>query len=144
MGSSTNTLVKIKNNIESEYPSICFKSFSPPFKSVFSQEENSEILNAINSFQPDILFVGMTAPKQEKWVYKHNKHINSKIICSIGAVFDFYSGTAKRAPRWMQKIGLEWMHRSFISPFRLGKRNLLSNPEFIWDILCLKYKKNMV
>lgn len=144
MGASTTTLFKIKNNIESEYPSIRFKSFSPPFKSVFSQEENSDILNAINSFQPDILFVGMTAPKQEKWVYTHNKHINAKIICSIGAVFDFYSGTVKRAPSWMRKFGLEWLHRCLNSPIRLGRRVLLSNPEFIWDILNAKLKSNNV
>jgi N-acetylglucosaminyldiphosphoundecaprenol N-acetyl-beta-D-mannosaminyltransferase len=100
------------------------------------------MLNVINAFQPNILFVGMTAPKQEKWAYQHKDLLDVNIIASIGAVFDFYAGTVKRAPKWMQNIGLEWLHRSLSSPSRLGKRNMMSNPEFIWDVFKSKIKGN--
>lgn len=138
IGASEETLAKIEARIQSEYPAIRCKSFSPPFKHNFSEEDNRKMCEVINAFKPDILFVGMTAPKQEKWVHQNKEKIESKVICSIGAVFDFYARKVKRAPQWMQKTGLEWLHRSIISPTRLGKRNMRSNPEFIWDLL--KYK----
>jgi N-acetylglucosaminyldiphosphoundecaprenol N-acetyl-beta-D-mannosaminyltransferase len=140
MGASQDTLKKIEKRLNLEYPAIRYQCYSPPFKITFSEEENSQICDAINSFQPDILFIGMTAPKQEKWVYENQDSLETKVICSIGAVFDFFAGTAKRAPVWMQKIGLEWVHRSLQSPARLGKRNLFSNPEFVWDVLITKLK----
>ena len=96
----------------------------------------------VNSFKPDVLFVGMTAPKQEKWIYEFKNQLEAKNICAIGAVFDFYAGNVNRAPEFIIRLGLEWLHRSIKSK-RLFKRNFISNPKFILHILKLKFfKKN--
>ncbi len=140
LGSSDETLSKLRERLAREHPAVRVGSFSPPYKTIFSDYDNFLMINAINMFKPDVLFVGMTAPKQEKWVYENKSKLSADIICSIGAVFDFYAGTIKRAPKWMQKIGLEWLHRSILSPSRLGKRNLCSNPLFIRDVLLYKLR----
>ncbi len=93
MGASQNTLDKIKERLSREYPNITPAFYSPPFKPEFSEEDNAAIRQVINDFEPDVLFVGMTAPKQEKWLHQHKESLNTKIGCSIGAVFDFYAGT---------------------------------------------------
>jgi len=138
LGSSDLTLGKIRERLSREHPAVRAGSFSPPYKTAFNKEDTCSMINAVNEFNPEVLFVGMTAPKQEKWVHENKHLINAPVICSIGAVFDFYAGTVKRAPKWMQKIGLEWLHRSILNPGRLGKRNFSSNPQFILDVV--KYK----
>ena len=98
----------------------------------------------VNVFNPDVLFVGMTAPKQEKWVHLYKNELNANTICSIGAVFDFYAGNIERAPKLMINLGLEWLHRSFKSS-RLLRRNFISNPKFIIHNLKVKIlKKNQM
>lgn len=141
LGASDNTLIKIKERVKKEHPKIDVKFYSPPFKKEFNQTENNIILKEINQYNPDVLFVGMTAPKQEKWVHRNKEKINVNYICSIGAVFDFYSRKSRRAPKFVQKIGLEWLFRSLMS-FRLARRNLTSNPRFIYHILKFKYFEN--
>jgi len=141
LGSMNSTLKKIKDRLSNEYPNINFGSYSPPFKLEFSEEDNNKMIEIINDFCPNILFIGMTAPKQEKWAYKNKELLHSNIIASIGAVFDFYAGTVKRAPIWMQKAGLEWLHRSLSNPKKLGKRNLMSDPKFIFEMLKYKFRK---
>jgi len=141
LGSMQSTLDAIEARIKNEFPNIKFAGYSPPYKPEFSEEENQLMINSINRFSPDVVFVGMTAPKQEKWAYRHKEKIDANIISSVGAVFDFYAGTIKRAPFWMQKVGMEWLHRSIINPSKLGKRNMLSNPEFVWDVLKYKLKR---
>ena len=137
LGAAKNTLQLINKRIKKEYPNIKIASFSPPFKTEFSIQDTQEMIAMVNAFQPDILFVGMTAPKQEKWVYINQNKIEANVIVSIGAVFDFYAGNSKRAPEWMIKLGLEWLHRSFGS-WRLAKRNLISNPIFLKDLILEK------
>ncbi|MDA8558463.1 WecB/TagA/CpsF family glycosyltransferase [Flavobacteriaceae bacterium] len=138
LGSSTSTLKKIQNNINKSYPNIRLATFSPPFKSKFSALENIKMIEILNSFQPDYLFIGMTAPKQEKWVYENKHKLNAKVISSIGAVFDFYSGNIKRSHPFWIKYGLEWFPRFLKEPRRLFKRNLVSTPKFILQVLYLK------
>jgi len=121
-GSSKETLKKIKNKAADEYPSVEVNYLSPPFKDEFSEEENTEFTSFINSKKPDVLFVGMTAPKQEKWVYKKREKLNVPVIASIGAVFDFYSGNVKRAPTIFIKLKLEWLFRIFQQPTHMLKR----------------------
>lgn len=122
MGSSEKTLQKIKVRLTNEYPNIRLETYSPPFKKSFSDEDNKEILRRVNNFKPDVLFVGMTAPKQEKWSYNHFEKLNATYICSIGAVFDFYAGTVKRPGIVWQNMGLEWMGRLLKEPKRMYKR----------------------
>ena len=139
LGANTNTLELIKNRLNKEFPYIDVESFSPPFKSFFTMEETNKMLFAINSFKPDILFVGMTAPKQEKWVYANKKEIDCNITVSIGAVFDFYAGTVKRAPSWMINLGMEWLYRLIKEPKRMWKRYLINNTKFLWYIFQEKF-----
>jgi len=140
LGASQKTLDIIRNKINIEYPNIIVESYSPPFKRKFSDDDTQLMIDKVNSFEPDILFVGMTAPKQEKWVYINKNHLNANIICSIGAVFDFYAETVKRPPQWVIKIGFEWLGRLLKEPKRMWQRNFISTPVFIFDVVKEKYK----
>ena len=139
LGAAQNTLDLIQKRIGIEYPNIKVSSFSPPFKAEFSNEDTLEMLETINAFQADILFVGMTAPKQEKWVFQNQNQINANVMASIGAVFDFYAGTVKRSGAIWIKLGLEWLPRLLRDPKRLWKRNFISTPLFLWDVLKAKW-----
>ena len=140
LGASEETLDKIKSKSSQEYPNITFGSYSPPYKVAFSNKDSKIMCDEVNIFNPDVLFVGMTAPKQEKWVHLYKNELNANIICSIGAVFDFYAGNIERAPKLMINLGLEWLYRSFKSS-RLLKRNFISNPKFISEVLISKFKR---
>jgi N-acetylglucosaminyldiphosphoundecaprenol N-acetyl-beta-D-mannosaminyltransferase len=101
------TMRKIRERLSREQPAIRAGSFSPPYKTLFNDDDNVSLIKVVNEFSPDVLFMGMTAPKQEKWVYQNRHLINSPVICSIGAVFDFYAGTVKRPGKFWISIGLE-------------------------------------
>ena len=140
LGSNDKTLSKIKKNTIKDYPRVKVQIFSPPYKPEFSDDDNMKMLKSINSFQPDVLMVGMTAPKQEKWAYQHYNALQVGHICCIGAVFDFYAGTINRAPRWMIKLGLEWLYRLIKEPRRMWRRYLVGNILFIWYVIKEKWK----
>ncbi len=141
LGSSEDTLLKITTRLASEFPNIKVGTFSPPFKSEFSDADNQQMITAVNAFQPDVLFVGMTAPKQEKWSFQHKAALDAKIICSIGAVFDFYAGTVVRPhPFWIQ-LRMEWFIRLIKEPKRMWKRYLYYGPVFIKLILREKFNR---
>ncbi len=89
----------------------------------------------IKKCSPDVLFVGLGPPKQEKWIWKHKDEINVPVSIAVGASFDFIAGSVKRAPKWMQKIGLEWLFRLCQEPRRLWKRYLIGNTIFVWLVL---------
>lgn len=122
LGASIETLKKIEARIHAEYPNIKVGSYSPPFKKEFSEWDNRAMLRQVNQFRPQVLFIGMTAPKQEKWAFAHKYELDSKIICSIGAVFDFYAGTVKRPSKIWISLGLEWLGRLIKEPKRMWKR----------------------
>ena len=144
LGASQTTLEKIKGKIKLEFPNIKLGTFSPPFKPQFSKRDTSDMTEVVNTFLPDYLFVGMTAPKQEKWVYENKDALNAKVICSIGAVFDFYSGNIKRSHPFWITMGLEWLPRLIKEPKRLFKRNFISTPKFIAQVLWLRiFKKEL-
>lgn len=135
MGSSENVLNLIRKRAATDYPNIKILTYSPPYKPVFSAEDSAAMIQAINAADPDQLWIGMTAPKQEKWVYEHWGELDIHCHCgTIGAVFDFYAGTAKRAPLWMQRHSLEWLHRLISNPPRMWRRYLIGNPQFIWNV----------
>lgn len=135
MGSSEKVLAKIRENAADDYPNLDVVTYSPPYKPEFSEEDNTAIVKAINDANPDLLWIGMTAPKQEKWTYQHWKDLNIHChVGTIGAVFDFYAGTAKRAPQWWQDHSLEWLYRLCLEPKRMWRRYLLGNPLFLWNI----------
>lgn len=138
MGASQKTLDLIKERLSREYPNVIAQMYSPPFKPIFSDQDNDEIIDRINAFAPDVLFVGMTAPKQEKWLHEHKNRLNFKLATSIGAVFDFYAGTVQRPSQFWIDIHLEWLPRLLKEPKRLWRRNFVSTPLFLLDML--KYK----
>lgn len=141
LGSIPHTLSKIQEKMHKEYPNIQVASFSPPFKPFFSDKDNQMMQSRINAFSPDVLFVGMTAPKQEKWVFKNHKHLDAKVICSIGAVFDFYAETKKRAGKFWIKHNLEWLIRFLQEPRRMWKRDVISFVFYFYLIYHCIFKK---
>jgi len=140
MGASSNTLVKIQKKLSVEFPNIKVSSYSPPYKDHFSDDDNQIIVDKINAFNPDVLFIGMTAPKQEKWLYQHKNKLNFKIASSIGAVFDFYAGTVQRPSQFWINIHLEWLPRLLKEPKRLWKRNFISTPVFLFDMYMARFR----
>lgn len=140
VGSTNMVLKSITNRIGNEYSNVKVGFYSPPFRSIFSNYDNAAIIDAINNFKPDILFIGMTAPKQEKWVYQNKENLNVDAICSVGAAFDFYAETVKRPSQFWRDMGFEWLSRFLKNPIRLWKRIFISMPLFILDILKLKIK----
>jgi len=141
LGSNELTLQRIFNRAELEFPQVKVFKYSPPFKSEFSQEDNAKMVTSINISKPDVLFIGMTAPKQEKWAYQHSNELEVVHICCIGAVFDFYAGTINRAPKWMIYLGLEWFYRLLKEPRRMWRRYLIGNSKFIWLVIKEKFTR---
>lgn len=142
LGASESTLAKIKERLAIEFPNIEVATYSPPFKSHFSKLENKEMIDVINAFAPDVVFVGMTAPKQEKWAFNHKTQLKTKTICAIGAVFDFYAGTVERPSSFWINLKLEWLIRLVKEPKRMWKRYLYYGPVFIGYML--QNKKRLV
>jgi N-acetylglucosaminyldiphosphoundecaprenol N-acetyl-beta-D-mannosaminyltransferase len=130
-GSSLNVLNLIVKRASHDYPNVVVGINSPPYKSEFDVEENELMISEINSFSPDVLFIGMTAPKQEKWAFSNINKLNVGHVCCIGAVFDYYAGTMKRAPKWMIDNGFEWIYRLISEPRRMWRRYLVNNFKFI-------------
>lgn len=135
MGSSEKVLKLIREKAKTVYPNIRTETYSPPYKPEFSEEENRAIIEAINRANPDLLWIGMTAPKQEKWAYRHWNELDIHCHCgTIGAVFDFFAGTMERAPLWWQEHSLEWLYRLLKEPKRMWRRYIIGNTLFIWNI----------
>lgn len=142
MGSSEKTLAKVVVQAAKVYPNLKVVTYSPPYKPEFNDEDNKAIVNAINTANPDLLWIGMTAPKQEKWVYCHWDELDIHChVGTIGAVFDFFAGTIERAPLSWQKHGLEWLYRLIKEPKRMQKRYIIGNLLFLWNIMKEKLNK---
>ena len=133
-GSQSNVLEIIRDRVRSEFPQLSVAMLSPPFRS-WSAAENQSMIMQIKQFQPDVLWVGMTAPKQEKWVNANVPHLQIPVIGSIGAVFDYYAGVTRRAPQWICRLGFEWLYRLPREPHRLWRRTFVSAPKFLWFVL---------
>ncbi|HEX7060698.1 MAG TPA: WecB/TagA/CpsF family glycosyltransferase [Woeseiaceae bacterium] len=116
LGSKDETLEKIRARCAREYPNLVVQGYSPPFKPVFSAEDDARMVAAINAFRPHAVFVGMTAPKQEKWAHRHRDRLDTSLIVSIGGVFDWFAGNeAEIAPIWW-KLHLGWLIRTIRRP----------------------------
>jgi N-acetylglucosaminyldiphosphoundecaprenol N-acetyl-beta-D-mannosaminyltransferase len=132
LGSSIEVLEKIKSRMTRTYPNIEVRGvYAPPFNKEFSAVENDRIIESVNRARPTVLWVGMTAPKQEKWVQQHRHRLNVPLIAAVGAVFDYVAGTKKRASAAAQSFGLEWLPRLFREPRRMWRRNVVSTPIFL-------------
>ena len=136
MGSSQKVLDLVVKRAAEVYPHLKIVTYSPPYKPEFSDEDNKAIVEAINAADPDLLWIGMTAPKQEKWTYSHWNELNIHChVGTIGAVFDFFAGTVERAPIWWQRHGLEWLYRLLKEPKRMWRRYIIGNTLFLWNML---------
>ena len=136
MGSSAKVLDLIVKRAAKVYPHLKVVTYSPPYKPEFSKEDNKAIIDAINAADPDLLWIGMTAPKQEKWTYSHWDELNIHChVGTIGAVFDFFAGTVERAPVWWQRHGLEWLYRLLKEPKRMWRRYIIGNTLFLFNVI---------
>lgn len=141
LGSTEEILTEIRRRMAADYPNLRVAgTFSPPYKPEFSPAELDEMIAAINAARPDVLWVGMTAPKQEKWIHQNRQRLQVKFIGAIGAVFDFYTGRVKRSHPVFQKLGLEWLSRLLQEPRRLWRRMGVSAPLFVVEVVRRKMK----
>lgn len=133
-GSKEETLEKLYQKLNENYPGIQIAGmYSPPFRPL-TEEEDKAVIERINETKPDFVWVGLGAPKQERWMAAHQGEINGLMI-GVGAGFDYYAENIKRAPMWMQKSNLEWLYRLIQDPKRLFKRYLVTNTKFIWNAI---------
>lgn len=133
-GSTEETLEKLYSVLEETYPGIQIAGmYSPPFRPM-TDDEDKAIVERINETEPDFIWVGLGAPKQEKWMASHQGKVNGLMV-GVGAGFDYYAGNIKRAPEWMQKSNMEWCYRLIQDPKRLFSRYLHTNTKFIWNAM---------
>lgn len=134
-GSTKQTLNRLDKTLKEKYPQMeIVGMYSPPFRKL-TEEENREIEENINKVNPDFIWVGLGAPKQEIWMSEHKNKVKGLMI-GVGAGFDYIAGNISRAPIWMQKNSLEWLYRLIQDPKRLFKRYCTTNSKFIF--LCFK------
>ena len=136
LGSTNRVLALITARMTKEFPNIeICGTLSPPFRAEFSEVENRAMVSAVNVARPDILWVSMTAPKQEKWILQNRDKLQVPFIGAVGAAFDFYAGTKQRSAEFWQRLGLEWLPRFLREPKRLWERNMVSMPRFLYWIV---------
>lgn len=133
-GSTEETLKKLYGKLTENYPGLQIVGmYSPPFHQL-TEEENASVIKRINEVQPDFVWIGLGAPKQERWMAEHQGKIYGLMV-GVGAGFDYYSENIKRAPMWMQKANLEWVYRLIQDPKRLFGRYFRTNTKFIWEAI---------
>lgn len=129
-GATEETLQSMKEVLERDYPGIQIAGmYAPPFRALTPQED-AQIVTKINESRPDFIWIGLGAPKQEEWMHQHMGQLQGVLI-GVGAGFDYLAGYIKRAPRWMQRMSLEWLYRLLQDPKRLWRRYFTSNVKFI-------------
>lgn len=131
-GTTKKTLQRLNNRLLRRYPKLLIVgTYAPPFRNLTWSEE-LEIRQIINKVQPHIVWVGLSTPKQEQWMYQNVNYLKANILIGVGAAFDFFAGNIPQAPKWIQDSGFEWSYRLLQEPKRLWKRYLLSYPRFLW------------
>jgi N-acetylglucosaminyldiphosphoundecaprenol N-acetyl-beta-D-mannosaminyltransferase len=135
-GSSPSTLERLRARLHHRFPAAnVVGSFSPPFRS-FGALEDAAITAGIAASRPDVVWVGLSTPAQERWMAAHVGRVHAPVLVGVGAAFDFHAGTKRQAPPWMQRTGLEWAFRALSEPRRLGGRYLRNNPRFA--VMCAR------
>lgn len=139
LGSKEETLKRIKNRSLNDYPNISVAYHSPPFKAKFTEAENLTMVEKINHFSPDIVFVGMTCPKQEKWAIENRERLHAGLVICIGNVFDWFAGTQKEVHPFWYKVKLGWFIRIFYRP-EIFRRNIGNQMKFFWHVILIFLK----
>jgi N-acetylglucosaminyldiphosphoundecaprenol N-acetyl-beta-D-mannosaminyltransferase len=130
-GDTEETLTALAEKVSKEYPGHkVVGTFSPPFRSL-TQEEGKQVIKMINYKRPDVLWVALGTPKQDRWIFEHKEKLKVPIAIGVGAAFRFLSGHVKQAPEWVGNYGLEWVWRFFQEPKKLIRRNLIDVPQFV-------------
>jgi N-acetylglucosaminyldiphosphoundecaprenol N-acetyl-beta-D-mannosaminyltransferase len=130
-GTTPATLSRLTNRLSEQFPGLQVAgTFAPPFRPL-TESERTDVVARMNECAPDIVWVGLSTPKQERWMADHRQQLAAPVLIGVGAAFDFHSGTVRQAPRWIQPLCLEWIFRLLCEPKRLWKRYLLNNPQFI-------------
>lgn len=134
-GSTPEVLSRLIDRLRIRFPhlNVC-GTIAPPYHAI-SDDQDASLTDAINAASPDIVWVGLGTPKQERWMAAHLGRIDAPVLIGVGAAFDFISGAKRQAPRWMQRSGLEWLFRLGSEPRRLARRYLINNPAFLWQLL---------
>jgi len=126
---------RLAKRLETRFPGLIVAgAYFPPFRDL-TEEEDRAIVERINAARPDIVWVGLSTPKQERWMATHRERFQATVLIGVGAAFDFHAGVKPQAPRWMQRSGLEWLFRVSSEPRRLGRRYAYVVPMFIWLVL---------
>ena len=128
-GSTQETLDLLEKRLREAFPTLRMTMDSPPFRPLSSAEDAAAV-RRMNASGAGFVFVGLGCPKQERWVAEHRGRVNA-VMLGVGAAFPFHAGTLPRAPAWMRRNGLEWLHRLASEPRRLGKRYLVTNTLFL-------------
>ena len=140
LGASPGVGDKLKEVILTYYPQARVMGvYVPPFMTTFTTEENNKMISAVNAASPDVLLVSLTAPKQDIWIANNKEALNATLMVGIGGAFEVMAGLAKRAPKWLQKAGLEWLYRFIQEPKRLFRRYFIEAPLFIPLIIKQKF-----
>lgn len=140
LGAKNGVAKELATQLSDKFPNLkVVGHYSPPFANRFSDEENAKMIAMINSYKPNILWVSLTAPKQDYWIYEHFDKLDVNIAIGVGGAFEVTAGMIKRAPVWMQRNGLEWFFRFLQEPTRLFKRYFVEAPKFIPLILLQRF-----
>jgi N-acetylglucosaminyldiphosphoundecaprenol N-acetyl-beta-D-mannosaminyltransferase len=139
LGSSNDTLLEIRKRMARDWPNVRIAgTYSPPFKPVFSDEDLEQMVLNVNAARPDVLWVGLTAPKQEELLHRILPQLDVCFAGAVGAMFDFYAGRVKRSHPLFRRLGLEWLPRLIREPRRLWRRMFISAPIFLGHVLLAK------
>lgn len=134
-GSAPGVPESLAENLEARFPGLkVVGTHSPPFREL-SDEEIQQVASEINRVAPDIVWVGLSTPKQERWMAKFRPLLDAPVLIGVGAAFDMHAGRSRQAPPWLQRSGLEWAYRLIQEPNRLWKRYLYNNPVFLSRIM---------
>ena len=125
---------RLADTMQKRFPGVAIAGVSEPPFAPLDQLATPATAAAINATRPDIVWVGMSSPKQDVWMARMRPLLDAPVIIAVGAAFDFHSGTVAQAPVWMQRSGLEWVHRLATNPRRLWRRYLVDNPWFLWEL----------
>jgi len=137
-GATEATLSQLQAKLTTRFPGLrVMGALAPPFRTL-TPAEDSEVVAAINRVNPDVVWIGLSTPKQEIWMAEHRPRLNARVLLGVGAAFDFHAGRRRQAPTWMQSLGLEWLFRLCQEPRRLGRRYLYNNPRFTLEIVAQK------
>jgi N-acetylglucosaminyldiphosphoundecaprenol N-acetyl-beta-D-mannosaminyltransferase len=127
---------ELRHALEAMFPRIKIAgTYTPPFRPL-SEAEEEELIRSVNEKKPDIFWVGLSTPKQEKFMAQYLDKLDATLFFGVGAAFDFHAGRVRQAPRWMQRTGLEWLFRLCCEPRRLWRRYLRNNPLFVFRVFC--------